>query len=78
MRTLTPTLTGVQQTRTVRETAKVGDSVGNAVTASDADNDPLLYTLTDGDSDPATEGVQHENNEAGGVDTSLMTWMALP
>ena len=35
--------------RSVRETAKIGDSVGNAVTASDADNDPLLYTLTDGD-----------------------------
>ena len=27
----------------VRETAKAGASVGNAVTASDADNDPLLY-----------------------------------
>ena len=42
---------GAQQTRTVRETAKVGTSVGNAVTASDADNDPLLYGLLDGDGD---------------------------
>ena len=33
-------------TRTVKETAKTGSSVGNAVTATDADNDPLLYTLT--------------------------------
>ena len=32
-------------TRTVKETAKTGSSVGNAVTATDADNDPLLYTL---------------------------------
>ena len=38
---------GAQQTRMVRETAKGGSSVGNAVTASDADNDPLLYTLDD-------------------------------
>ena len=36
---------GNQQDRTVNETAKVGSSVGNAVTATDADNDPLLYTL---------------------------------
>ncbi len=34
-----------EQTRTVRETAKPGDSVGNPVTASDADNDPRLYKL---------------------------------
>ena len=34
-----------EQSRTVRETAKAGDSVGNAVTASDSDNDPLLYEL---------------------------------
>ncbi len=33
-------------TRTVDETAKVGASVGNAVTATDADNDPLIYRLT--------------------------------
>ena len=38
-----------QVTRTVKETAKVGSSVGNAVTATDTDNDPLLYSLTDGD-----------------------------
>ncbi len=40
---------GAQQDRPVRETAKAGDSVGNAVTASDSDNDPLLYTLDGGD-----------------------------
>ena len=40
---------GSQQTRTVRETAKAGSSVGNPVTASDSDNDPLLYDL-----DPVT------------------------
>ena len=33
-------------TRMVKETAKVGASVGNAVTATDADNDPLLYRLS--------------------------------
>ena len=31
--------------RTVNETAKAGASIGNAVVATDADNDPLLYTL---------------------------------
>ena len=36
---------GNQQDRAVKETAKVGSSVGNAVTATDADNDPVLYTL---------------------------------
>ena len=34
--------------RMVRETAKAGSSVGNAVAASDADNDPLLYELDRG------------------------------
>ena len=38
-----------EQTRMVDETAKVGFSVGNAVTATDADNDPLLYSLDGGD-----------------------------
>ena len=32
-----------QVSRTVKETAKVGSSVGNAVTATDSNNDPLLY-----------------------------------
>ena len=31
--------------RAVKETAKAGSSVGNPVVASDANNDPLLYTL---------------------------------
>ncbi len=35
-------------TRTVSETAKAGASIGNAVVATDADNDPLLYTLAGG------------------------------
>ena len=39
---------GTQADRAVRETAKAGSSVGNAVVATDADNDPLLYTLDDG------------------------------
>ena len=34
-----------QVTRMVKETAKAGSSVGNAVVATDADNDPVLYTL---------------------------------
>ncbi len=34
-------------TRTVSETAKIGASIGNAVVATDSDNDPLLYTLAD-------------------------------
>ena len=42
--------TGVQDNivvnRMVKETAKVGASVGNAVTATDADNDPLIYRLS--------------------------------
>ena len=50
---------GIQVTRIVKETAETGSSVGNAVTATDADNDPLLYRLEDGDTDPATEGIQH-------------------
>ena len=29
----------------VKETAKAGSSIGNAVVATDADNDPVLYTL---------------------------------
>ena len=33
-------------TRSVNETADVGASVGNAVTATDADNDPLIYRMT--------------------------------
>ena len=54
---------GVQVTRTVKETAKIGSSVGNAVTATDANNDPLLYRLTDGDTDLTTDGIQHENDD---------------
>ena len=60
------TMDGAQQTRTVRETAKVGSSVGNAVTASDADNDPLLYGLLDGadeDSSDQEDGVQYVNSD---------------
>ena len=54
---------GAQQSRSVRETAEVGDSVGNAVTASDSDNDPLLYTLSDSTAQSTT------NDETGGADT---------
>ena len=39
---------GAQQTRMLKETAKGGSSVGNAVTASDSDNDPLLYSMDGG------------------------------
>ena len=42
-------------TRTVKETAKVGSSVGAPVVATDEDNDPLLYSLADYD-DPTTLG----------------------
>ena len=41
------TMTGIQVERMVRETAKIGDGVGTPVVATDADNDPLLYTLAD-------------------------------
>ena len=52
-------------TRSVSETADVGASVGNAVTATDADNDPLIYRMTGvdvtlnivEDGSPATETV---------------------
>ena len=37
--------TGIQVTRSVKETAKAGSGVGVPVVATDADNDPLLYTL---------------------------------
>ena len=47
---------GVQVTRTVKETVKVGSSVGAPVAATDADNDPLLYTLADYD-DPMQLGI---------------------
>ena len=40
-----PTPGTSDQSRMVKETAKHGSSVGNAVVATDADNDPLLYTL---------------------------------
>ena len=33
--------------RSVKETAKVGSSIGNPVVATDDDNDPLLYSLAD-------------------------------
>ena len=41
-------------TRTVKETAKTGSGVGAPVVATDADNDPLLYTLADDYDDPTT------------------------
>ena len=47
---------GVQVTRTVKETVKVGSSVGAPVAATDADNDPLLYSLADYD-DPMQLGI---------------------
>ena len=37
--------TGIQVTRSVKETAKAGSGVGVPVVATDADNDPLLYKL---------------------------------
>ena len=53
----------VMHGRNVKENAKVGSSVGNPVVASDADNDPLLYSLTDGDEDANTAGVTHVNTD---------------
>ncbi len=58
-----PQTAGNQVTRTVKETAATGSSVGNAVTATDSDNDPLLYSLEDGDTDLTTDGIQHENDD---------------
>ena len=59
-----PQTAGLQVNRTVKETAKTGSSVGNAVTATDADNDPLLYSLTDGDEDTTTDGVQYVDSDS--------------
>ena len=53
--------TGIQVTRSVKETAKVGSGVGVPVVATDADNDPLLYKLdkvtvvVDSTADPVTD-----------------------
>ena len=64
-----PDMTGNQVTRILKETAAPGSSVGNAVTATDADNDPLLYSLTDGDETPDVDGqadtigVQHVDSD---------------
>ena len=60
-----PDVDGAQQARTVNETAKVGSSVGNAVTATDADNDPLLYSLDKvtvyiGPGDDGTQGTDDD------------------
>ena len=69
-------------TRIVKETAKTGSSVGNAVTATDSDNDPLLYRLTDGDEtpdvvgSPETIGVQHIDSDSN-TDT-LRALMVIP
>ena len=41
------TTVAIEVGREVSETAKIGDGVGTPVVATDADNDPLLYTLTD-------------------------------
>ena len=71
---------GNQQERTVKETAKVGSSVGNAVTATDADNDPLLYGLdkvtayrhiSDTTTDPDTVTIYDEVILDLGVDGTL-------
>ena len=56
--------TAAQQKRTVKETAKAGSSVGNAVTASDADNDPLIYRLTGVD-------AELETDDTAGVDETV-------
>ena len=42
-------VSGIQASRTVDETAKVGSSIGDPVAATDTNNDPLLYTLVDYD-----------------------------
>ena len=58
----------------MRETAEVGDSVGNPVTASDSDNDPLLYSLTDGVGRPYQQRHRHRPR----TKTPLRTEMANP
>jgi hypothetical protein len=66
--------TGIQVTRSVSETAKVGATIGNAVVATDADNDPLLYTLVDyddpdqGDTD-GTEVAEVDDGQWFKIDT---------
>ena len=43
-----PSFPSSELTRMVKETATAGSSVGNAVVATDSDNDPLLYKLDGG------------------------------
>ena len=47
--------------RSVRETAKVGSSIGNPVVATDDDNDPLLYSLADYD-DPEQQDADEDDD----------------
>ena len=46
--------------RSVRETAKVGSSIGNPVVATDNDNDPVLYSLADYDN-PDQDGAEEDD-----------------
>ena len=55
-------VTGIQASRTVDETAKVGSSIGDPVAATDTNNDPLLYTLVDYD-EPTTLGDVNGNGD---------------
>ena len=52
-----PSFPGGAKTRMVKETATAGSSVGNAVVATDSDNDPLLYKLDGGEAIPLTGGT---------------------
>ena len=82
-----PVLTDNQVTRILKETAAPGSSVGNAVTATDSDNDPLLYSLSDGDEVPdvdgqtETIGVQHidsdQNDDTPARSDGDSTWFSI-
>ena len=49
--------------RKVRETAKIGDGVGTPVVATDADNDPLLYTLVDYDDPDQDDAAEVDDGQ---------------
>ena len=55
--------------RSVRETAKVGSSIGNPVVATDSDNDPVLYSLADYD-DPIELDAAEVDDASGSQSTT--------
>ncbi len=61
---------GVQASRKVDENSAKGTGVGDAVSATDADNDVLIYSLEDGDLE---DGDQDDNNTSSDGDSRHFT-----